>query len=228
MDRPLQRRHASASTPSVHHRPTRSRSRPTATSSTATAPTPNPRASTPDGQPCHRQSTGLLQRRPVVATEISYIGKESNRLEETTAGLIHDPTEILSSYSDPNLDRWRTLVVPTLREFNTAEIAERANLDRRTIQRLLSGTHYPRRGHRQTLTAVAADLARANLEESGIEPPRAALAILRLHNEMAMRPVRTCAICGTPLDNPRQLHCGPTCKKRAYRGRLRDEQSDLR
>jgi hypothetical protein len=182
---------------------------------------PEPKSLDPGGNPCNRRSIGLLQRRPVVATEITYIGKESNRLEETTAGLIHDSTEILNSYGDANLDTWRTLVVPTLREFNTAEIAERAGLDRRTVQRLLNGTHYPRRGHRQTLTAIAADLAKASLQESGIEPPRAALAILRLHDEASTRPVPTCAICGAPLDNPRATYCGQNCKKKAYRERSR-------
>ena len=180
---------------------------------------PEPKSLDPDGRPCHRQSVGLLQRRPVTATEISYIGKESNRLDETTAGLIHDSSEILSSYSDPNLDTWRTLVVATLREFNTAEIALRAAVDRRTIQRLLSGTHYPRRRHRQTLTAIAADLAKIDLIQRGIEPPCGALAILCVSRDTSATTAHACAVCGVPLSNPRATYCGMTCKKRAYRSR---------
>ena len=180
---------------------------------------PEPKSLDPDSDPCRRLTHGLLGRRPVTATAITYIGKEANRLEDVAAGLIHDPTEILNTYSDPQLDPWRTLVIPTLREFNTAEIAKRSGLDRRTIQRHLNDTHYPRRAHRQTLTAIAADLAKANLQERSIEPPRAALAILRQHRDLSTRPVQTCAICGAPLDNPHQIYCGPRCTKRAYRAR---------
>ncbi len=152
---------------------------------------PEPKSLEPDGKPCHRQSHGLLQRRPVTATEISYIGKESNRLEETTAGLIHDLGEVLNTHGDPNLDSWLRLVVPALRDFNTVEIAERANLDRRSVQRLLSGAHYPRRGHRRALTAIAVELAKNNLMQRGVQPPRGALAILHRYRDTASARTRT-------------------------------------
>ena len=47
--------------------------------------TPNPprtKSLGPDGTPCDRETTGLLQRRPVRATTITHIGKEANRLED--------------------------------------------------------------------------------------------------------------------------------------------------
>ena len=40
---------------------------------------PEPKSLDPDGTPCRPDSHGLLAHRPVTATEISYIGKESNR-----------------------------------------------------------------------------------------------------------------------------------------------------
>jgi hypothetical protein len=123
----------------------------------------------------------VLQRRPVTATEITYIGKEANRLEETTAGLIHDPAEILNTYTDRALDPWHTLVRPVLRDFNTAEIAARAGLDRRSVQRLLSGRTSPRQSHRSELVGVAAELAAAALNAQGLTPPRTPLAILRAY-----------------------------------------------
>lgn len=181
---------------------------------------PEPKSLDPTGHACSRASTGLLFRRPVVSTEISYIGKESNRLEERTAGLLHDPAETLSSYSDPNLDPWKMLVAPTLCEFNSADVAGLAQLDRRTIQRLLSGRSYPHRSHRQSLTAVALRLAQASLIERGLESPRAAMATLRLYRDTVAAKIHACPICGTPLDNPRATYCGSSCKKRAYRARL--------
>jgi hypothetical protein len=180
---------------------------------------PEPKSLGPDRQPCGRQTRGLLQRRPVTATEISYIGKESNRLEETSAGLIHDPAEILSRYTDPALDPWYTLVIPTLRRFNREEIAQRASLDRRTIQRLLNGRSSPRRNHRNTLTVIAAELAASELIERGREPSRAPLGTLALYRDTILVATPRCAVCLTPILNQRAKYCGLACKKRAHRAR---------
>src|SRR5262249_4566168 len=98
---------------------------------------PEPKSLAANGKSCKRDTTEVLQRRGVRVTQTVYIGKESNRLEEITAGVVHDLGEILTSYSDPNLEAYSTLVLPTLRTFATSEIAEAAGLDRRTIQRLL-------------------------------------------------------------------------------------------
>jgi hypothetical protein len=65
---------------------------------------PEPKSLDSEGRSCSRRSVGLLTRRPVSPTEIAYIGKEANRLEETTAGVVHDIGEILTTYSDPELD----------------------------------------------------------------------------------------------------------------------------
>jgi hypothetical protein len=186
---------------------------------------PEPKSLGPDLQPCDRQTRGLLQRRPVLATEISYIGKESNRLEETTAGLIHDPAEILSHYADPALDPWHTLVIPTLRRFNRTELARRACLDRRTIQRLLNGRSSPRRSHRNMLTTIAAELARSSLLECGLEPARAPLATLALYRDKILAAPARCVVCLTPLLSHRAKYCGKACKKRAYRTRTRSRSS---
>jgi hypothetical protein len=184
---------------------------------------PEPKSLSPDLRPCSRKTRGLLHRRPVIATEISYIGKESNRLEETSAGLIHDAAEILSHYTDPALDPWHTLVIPALRRFKRAEIAERACLDRRTIQRLLTGRSSPRRTHRNTLTGIAAELAAADLQARGLEPVRSPLATLTLYRDTILTVVLHCAL--TPLVNHRSKYCGESCKKRAYRGRRKDVSS---
>lgn len=180
---------------------------------------PEPKSLGPNDKPCTRRTSGLLQRRPVAATAISYIGKEANRLEETTAGLIHDTTEVLTTYNDPSLDPWKTLVVPVLRDFNTADIAARAQLDRRSVQRLLSGQTHPRRSHRNALFGVAAELAAGALTAKGHEPPRAPLAILRAYREAAARQPGLCPVCGSRVDRLRATYCSAACKKRAYRGR---------
>jgi hypothetical protein len=184
---------------------------------------PEPKSLGPDGAPCSRRTSGLLQRRPVTATAITYIGKEAHRLEETTAGLIHDSGEILNTYNDPTLDPWVTLVVPVLNDFNTGEIAAHAQVDRRTVQRLFGGQTQPRRSHRYTLIGVAAELAGAALNELGLEHPQTPLAILRAYLERRTDPIlmRRCPICGEPVKRARATYCSDACKKRAYRERRR-------
>lgn len=180
---------------------------------------PEPKSLGPDLKPCNRTTVGPLERRPVTAIAISCVGKESNRLEDRTAGLIHEPSEILLNYGDPALDPWRTLVVPTLRTFSTAEIAARASLDRRSVQRLLNGSSHPRRTHRNILTALAAELARASLVAQGIAPPSPVLATLAIYRDSSLPVTEVCALCGAPLARHRATYCSPTCKKRAARRR---------
>jgi predicted nucleic acid-binding Zn ribbon protein len=180
---------------------------------------PEPKSLDQDGKPCARQTVGLLQRRPVHTTEIVYIGKESNRLEDATAGLVHDLGEILASYRDPQLDPYRILVLPALRTFGTAQVAEATGLDRRTVQRLLRERQYPHRRHRASLIAVAAGLAASTIRARGGDPPRAPLAVLRSYLEQ-QQPDRACPVCGAVVTGARALYCSSTCKKHAYRQRL--------
>jgi hypothetical protein len=90
---------------------------------------PEPKSFGPDAEPCGRQTRGLLSRRPVTAAYITYIGKESNKLDDRQAGLIHDNEEVLNEYPDPRRDPFRTLVLPVLRDCPTKEIVEGVRLD---------------------------------------------------------------------------------------------------
>lgn len=180
---------------------------------------PEPKSLDPNGQPCARQSTGLLQRRPVRVIDVAYIGKESNRLEEATAGLVHNLAEILASYSDPQLDPYRTLVLPALKTLPTDKIAAASGLDRRTVQRLLRERQYPHRRNRATLIGVAAELAASSIRTRGGDPPRAPLAVIRTYLDQLPAVDRTCVVCGESHTRPRSVYCGATCAKRAYRAR---------
>jgi len=64
------------------------------------------------GKPSGRQSVGLLQRRHVRVERIVYIGRESNRLEEIEAGMIHSPESVYTEYPDPHRDEWETKILP--------------------------------------------------------------------------------------------------------------------
>ena len=72
----------------------------------------------PDGHTCTSRTIGLLARRPAHTNRyrISYIGKESNRLDDLEAGLIHDESEVLTTYRSVKIEAeaWRDETVPRL------------------------------------------------------------------------------------------------------------------
>jgi len=66
------------------------------------------------GKPSGKQTVGLLRRRHVRVERIIYIGRESNRLEEIEAGVIHSPESVYTEYPDPRRDEWQTRILPVL------------------------------------------------------------------------------------------------------------------
>jgi len=119
---------------------------------------PEAKATDANGHSCGRDTRGLLARRPVrPAGNPAVIGKEANDLDNRATGFAEEPT---LAYSGAEPD-WRTDVLPVLRELPTAEIASRTGLNRRTIQRCLTGRTLPHPGHRQTLVTCAIHYARS-------------------------------------------------------------------
>jgi hypothetical protein len=76
---------------------------------------PESKSLAPDGTLCTGSTVGQLRCRPVTALYVTHGGKESNRLEEVEAGLVHDPEEVYTEHHDPAHDAWATLVVPVLK-----------------------------------------------------------------------------------------------------------------
>jgi len=54
------------------------------------------------GEPCQKQTTGVLQRRHVQIDLIKCIGKESNSLESVDEGLEHSEKNVYTLYDDPD------------------------------------------------------------------------------------------------------------------------------
>jgi DNA adenine methylase len=138
---------------------------------------PEPKSAAADGTPCSRTTRGLLQRRPVRATSIVYIGKESNRLEEVEEGLIHSPDEVQEVYRDPRQDPWLTHVVPVLKMIPRRDLA-RAGLSESQIKRLRNGHCMPSAKTRLLLTRAAGDYARSQLGPGAPADDLAACAAL--------------------------------------------------
>jgi hypothetical protein len=109
----------------------------------------------PDGQPCRRNTRGLLQRRSVHLTgPVRLIGKEANNIDEVQAGRYAQLDEIITEYHDPTDDHFHQRVMPLLDHLSGRELARLIGANRRTINRIRKG-QTPRRPLREALGRLA-------------------------------------------------------------------------
>lgn len=124
----------------------------------------------PDGEPCNRHGrTAGTPPRDVSTT--TYIGKESNHLEDTRAGLVHNIDEILNEYPDPGRNPFDQLVRSVLRGLSVKQIAAETGLSERVVEKARAGASI-HKTTREKLTEYTARYAQARLREAGIKPPR--------------------------------------------------------
>lgn len=155
---------------------------------------PEPKRLGPDGRPCHKQTAGLLRRRPVRAAGMLCIGKEAHRLDERS--LVSDLDEVLSVYADPRRAPWAADVVPKLRALaadsgGAAKLREASGLSRRALRDVLAGRSRPREGAARALLTLA----------KGVTP-------------LAGRVCSGCSELFASAD-PRQRYCSNRCRDRA-------------
>lgn len=60
---------------------------------------PESKCANSNGEVCTKQTIGLLQRRHVRIEKLTYIGKESNRLEDVESGLVHSQLSVYTEYA---------------------------------------------------------------------------------------------------------------------------------
>jgi hypothetical protein len=161
---------------------------------------PETKALDEHGNPCGRNTVGLLQPAPTDAIRIELIGKEARNLER--AGISEDSAHTL--YSDPELDTWRQTYLPSLRRLAPG-IVPRGR---------------PSRALRAQLARQAGELALTALRQFDpnrawpTDPERACYLYLKIQGQ------RTCACgCGTAVAG-RARYAGPSHRTRAYRDRL--------
>jgi hypothetical protein len=65
---------------------------------------PEPKSAAPDGEAANQRTCRLLARRAVEAVPITYVGKESNLLEDVENEIVHDWDEVQEQYRDEWLD----------------------------------------------------------------------------------------------------------------------------
>jgi hypothetical protein len=101
-----------------------------------------------------KQTFGLLRRRHVRVERIIYIGKESNRLEEIEAGVIHSPDRVYTEYPDPSRDEWQTRILPVLKNIPIAALMTVSGRSRSMLRRALAGRSRPRKRNQQLLKSI--------------------------------------------------------------------------
>ena len=181
----------------------------------AWATNPERKSLGPDGQPCSRETRGLLQRRPVRTTRllVTFIGKESNHLEEAQAGIM-GRDEILNEYPNPERDPWQQLVLPAIDLLGATNVSEVAGVDRRTVERALGGTA-PRPNIRKRIVAAIGQMIieQAPGNQCGRQTDQMLMAFLE------KTPGRTCDDCGSSLAGRRRdtRFCGDRCRMRHRR-----------
>src|SRR5262249_16917899 len=84
---------------------------------------PEAKSSALDTGPAGKQTVGLLQPRPVVALgPPALIGKEANKLEAVSVGLVETEAEVLNRYRDADHSVWSELVRPVLADMPLVEV----------------------------------------------------------------------------------------------------------
>lgn len=106
------------------------------------------------GRPSGKQTVGLLRRRHVRVDRIIYIGRESNRLEEIEAGVIHSPENVYTEYPDPRRDEWQTRILPILQKIPVAILRKLSGRSPSMLRRALAGRSRPRKRNQQLLKSI--------------------------------------------------------------------------
>jgi len=143
---------------------------------------PEPKSADASGEPCSRNSIGLLGRRHVFVTEIKPIGKEANELELLEAGLIADEDEYLTEYPRDIRD----FLPEILRLIPAKSIQSALKCGRSYAYALRNGQRKPGKSRQAKAIALAAQIARDKLHE--LNEPRIPAndeeAILRFVNRL--------------------------------------------
>jgi hypothetical protein len=122
---------------------------------------PESKCADANGNPCSKQTVGLLRRRHIRVEQIKYIGKESNSLEEVESGLIHSAQSVYTEYPDPRRDDWQTKILPALRKMCLKELAKKSRMSRSALKEIRAGRSRPHPKNQKLLAAIVEEHLRA-------------------------------------------------------------------
>jgi len=100
---------------------------------------PESKCADANGNPCCKQTVGLLERRHIRIEQIKYIGKESNTLEEVTAGLHHSEQNVYTEYPDLRRDEWQTKILPIIKDAPLLRLAKMSGMSSSALKEIRAG-----------------------------------------------------------------------------------------
>jgi len=115
---------------------------------------PESKCADSEGNPCSKQTIGLLQRRKIRISEIRYIGKEANLLEDAESGAVHSAQDVYTEYPDPRRDEWQTTVLPALKKAPLKLLVKMCPLSRRMLIDTRAGRSRPHGKNRELLASI--------------------------------------------------------------------------
>jgi hypothetical protein len=121
---------------------------------------PESKCADASGEACDKQTVGLLQRLHVRILKTTYIGKESNKIEDVASALVHSAQEVYTEYPDPRRDEWETTIRPALNKVQPECVSKMTGLSVRTIIYARRGRRRPRARNQERIAAVVCDLAK--------------------------------------------------------------------
>jgi hypothetical protein len=108
---------------------------------------PESKCADSSGNTCDKETIGLLQRRHIRIQKITYIGKESNKIEDVQSALIHSAQDVYTEYPNPRRDEWTTKYVPALerakKKTSLTNVASQIGISRRELIEWLAGRSRP-------------------------------------------------------------------------------------
>jgi len=115
---------------------------------------PESKCADKDGNPCNKQTVGLLDRRRVQIRNIKFIGKESNSLEDVESGLVQSAQTVYTEYPDPSRDEWDTVIRPALKIPALNLLVKLSGLSRRMLIDARASRSRPHRRNRELLMSI--------------------------------------------------------------------------
>jgi hypothetical protein len=123
---------------------------------------PESKCADSNGNPCDRQTIGLLKRRHIKIEFMRYVGKESNSLEDVESGVVHDEEDVYTEYVDIRRDEWTQMMQPALKRIPLHVLVEecRSRISRRALIDLRAGRSRPHRRNQELLRSILARMAK--------------------------------------------------------------------
>jgi hypothetical protein len=112
------------------------------------------------GNPCGRQTVGLLQRRYIKVDQIKSIGKESNSLDTVDEGTAHSEPDVYTEYVDPKRTEWITKIRPALKKVPLHLLVKACEkrISRRELIELRAARSKPHRKNQELLLNILKQL----------------------------------------------------------------------